>query len=65
MSELKNLNYHFLHDADPVYRKNEEFLFALISSSSVLENKETFDQYISQYQKNFPNGKYKEIINKL
>ncbi len=65
LSELKKLNFHYLRDADPALRKNEDYLFALVLSSSLLEDNTEYQQFIADYQKIFPGGKYTDWVESL
>jgi len=65
LSELKKLNYHFLSGAAPVLRKNEDYFFSLVLSSSLLEDKEMAKQFLADYQTAFPGGKYSDWVEGL
>lgn len=65
LSELKKVNYHYLKSADPEFRKNEDYLFTLVLSSSLMENNQDYRKFAADYRQNFPDGKYSEWLESL
>ena len=63
--EVANIGYHYLNDRKDKYIGNEDFLFALILASDILELETEKNNYLEKYKKMFSQGRYLEEINSL